>query len=182
MEANFVEPAHDKQGFERTLVLSRLEQRLIQMQKNYWGANCHQIGYCSNRSIKLNSSSAGKETSPDPVPESQRKSTATNGKATSLAPDEIHSKQKRIRTESKRYSEYITSEQSSSADDDDSDQNDIVSSSNQAKGDSRKISSVEGVVTTQVRGLYLNVLIPHPFRYTNILKQISVHHVKRFEF
>lgn len=36
LEANFVEPAHDKQGFERTTVLARLESRLIQMQKNYW--------------------------------------------------------------------------------------------------------------------------------------------------
>lgn len=36
LEANFVEPAHDKQGFERTIVLSRLEGRLIQMQKTYW--------------------------------------------------------------------------------------------------------------------------------------------------
>lgn len=36
LEANFVEPAHDKQGFERTTVLSRLESRLVQMQKTYW--------------------------------------------------------------------------------------------------------------------------------------------------
>lgn len=36
LEANFVEPAHDKQGFERTIGLSRLEARLVAMQKNYW--------------------------------------------------------------------------------------------------------------------------------------------------
>lgn len=36
LEANFVEPAHDKQGFERTTVLARLESRLVQMQKTYW--------------------------------------------------------------------------------------------------------------------------------------------------
>lgn len=36
LEANFVEPAHDKQSFERTAVLSRLELRLLQMQKIYW--------------------------------------------------------------------------------------------------------------------------------------------------
>lgn len=36
LEANFVEPAHDKQGFERTTVLSRLEAKLVQMQKTYW--------------------------------------------------------------------------------------------------------------------------------------------------
>ena len=36
LEANFIEPAHDKQGFERTTVLARLEARLVQMQKHYW--------------------------------------------------------------------------------------------------------------------------------------------------
>ncbi|KAI3512788.1 hypothetical protein L1887_20107 [Cichorium endivia] len=45
LEANFVEPAHDKQGFERTNVLSRLETRLIHMQKTYWNSYCHKIGY-----------------------------------------------------------------------------------------------------------------------------------------
>ncbi|GAU45736.1 hypothetical protein TSUD_77610 [Trifolium subterraneum] len=108
LEANFVEPAHDKQGFEQT--------------------------------------------SPDAVPESsrpKRKSLATNGKATPFATDEqySHSKQKRIRTESKRYSEHrngrssvspgsrnqSSSEESSYAADD-SDQNDNVSSKNQTKG------------------------------------------------
>ena len=36
LEANFVEPAHDKQGFERTNVLQRLEQRLVGIQKDFW--------------------------------------------------------------------------------------------------------------------------------------------------
>ncbi|KAH7314915.1 hypothetical protein KP509_21G027100 [Ceratopteris richardii] len=45
LEANFVEPAHDKQGFERTVVLSRLEARLVEMQKKYWYTHCHKIGY-----------------------------------------------------------------------------------------------------------------------------------------
>lgn len=36
LEANFVSPAHDKQGFERTTTLQRLEARLIHMQKSYW--------------------------------------------------------------------------------------------------------------------------------------------------
>ncbi len=31
-----MQPAHDKQGFERTTVLARLESRLLQMQKQYW--------------------------------------------------------------------------------------------------------------------------------------------------
>ncbi|WOL00928.1 protein MICRORCHIDIA 7-like [Canna indica] len=45
LEANFVEPAHDKQDFERTTILSRLEAKLVQMQKSYWSSNCHRIGY-----------------------------------------------------------------------------------------------------------------------------------------
>ncbi|GMN49311.1 hypothetical protein TIFTF001_018468 [Ficus carica] len=49
LEANFVEPAHDKQGFERTTVLSRLEARLLAMQKNYWSSNCQKVGYAPRR-------------------------------------------------------------------------------------------------------------------------------------
>ncbi|KAL6188257.1 hypothetical protein ACLB2K_039650 [Fragaria x ananassa] len=49
LEANFVEPAHDKQGFERTNVLQRLEQRLIGMQKDFWSKNCQSVGYAPRR-------------------------------------------------------------------------------------------------------------------------------------
>ncbi|KAL2547232.1 Histidine kinase [Forsythia ovata] len=52
LEANFVEPAHDKQGFERTAVLGRLEARLNFIQKNYWSSNCHLIGYAPRRHPK----------------------------------------------------------------------------------------------------------------------------------
>ncbi|KAI3802559.1 hypothetical protein L1987_30696 [Smallanthus sonchifolius] len=62
LEANFVEPAHDKQGFERTTVLQRLEARLIQMQKTYWSTNCHKIGYAPRRHRK---SCEDREPSPD---------------------------------------------------------------------------------------------------------------------
>ncbi|TYK29629.1 protein MICRORCHIDIA 7-like [Cucumis melo var. makuwa] len=51
LEANFVEPAHDKQGFERTIVLSRLESRLIQIQKDYWTKNCQVVGYAPRRRL-----------------------------------------------------------------------------------------------------------------------------------
>ncbi|XP_061349529.1 protein MICRORCHIDIA 7-like isoform X2 [Gastrolobium bilobum] len=119
LEANFVEPAHDKQGFERTLVLSRLESRLIQMQKNYWSSNCHKIGYASNRSKKQISGSAGKETPTGCVPESsqsKRNYSATNGKGTALTSDKLcyNSNQKRIRKEPERYSAYINSRLSAS--------------------------------------------------------------------
>ncbi|KAI7732310.1 hypothetical protein M8C21_010049 [Ambrosia artemisiifolia] len=75
LEANFVEPAHDKQGFERTTVLQRLETRLVQMQKTYWNNYCHKIGYAPRRHGK---SSEGRESSPDYTPEpSIRKSLRT---------------------------------------------------------------------------------------------------------
>ncbi|GMY26593.1 protein MICRORCHIDIA 7-like [Fagus crenata] len=49
LEANFVEPAHDKQGFERTIVLARLENRLLSIQKTYWSTNCQEVGYAARR-------------------------------------------------------------------------------------------------------------------------------------
>lgn len=58
LEANFIEPAHDKQGFERTTALSRLEARLVHLQKNYWRDNCHQIGYAPRRSTLKQSGSS----------------------------------------------------------------------------------------------------------------------------
>jgi len=45
LEANFIEPAHDKQDFERTAVLLRLETRLKQMTIEYWNLHCALIGY-----------------------------------------------------------------------------------------------------------------------------------------
>eukprot|EP00249_Psilotum_nudum_P017714 c26454_g1_i1 orf=114-2621(+) len=45
LEANFIEPAHDKQDFERTPILQRLETRLKQMTIEYWNLHCELIGY-----------------------------------------------------------------------------------------------------------------------------------------
>ncbi|KAJ1279124.1 hypothetical protein BS78_04G131800 [Paspalum vaginatum] len=50
LEVNFVEPAHDKQDFERTNCLARLEARLNRIQKQYWSDNHHRIGYGTNDS------------------------------------------------------------------------------------------------------------------------------------
>ncbi|PIA41979.1 hypothetical protein AQUCO_02100071v1, partial [Aquilegia coerulea] len=49
LEANFVEPAHDKQGFENTPVLQRLEKRLMKIQQEYWNEQCQEIGYAPRR-------------------------------------------------------------------------------------------------------------------------------------
>ncbi|XP_051193745.1 protein MICRORCHIDIA 7 isoform X1 [Lolium perenne] len=67
LEVNFVEPAHDKQDFERTNSLSRLEARLVLMQKKYWSENCHRIGYGGNHANR-SSGKRDRECSPGDSP------------------------------------------------------------------------------------------------------------------
>ncbi|XP_027123568.2 protein MICRORCHIDIA 7-like [Coffea arabica] len=81
LEANFVEPAHDKQGFERTTVLSRLEKKLVEMQKHYWTSNCHKIGYAPRRNKK---SANEEDNSPD---SSLKYKSAKNAEMIDKAPD-----------------------------------------------------------------------------------------------
>ncbi|KAM4117517.1 hypothetical protein ACJW30_02G130700 [Castanea mollissima] len=45
LEANFIEPAHDKQDFERSSLFIRLEARLKQILNDYWKGHCHLMGY-----------------------------------------------------------------------------------------------------------------------------------------
>ncbi|CAM0910593.1 unnamed protein product [Alopecurus aequalis] len=45
LEANFIEPAHDKQDFERTPLFIRLETKLRQIICDYWKERCHLVGY-----------------------------------------------------------------------------------------------------------------------------------------
>ncbi|CAN6456014.1 unnamed protein product [Victoria cruziana] len=45
LEANFIEPAHDKQDFEKTTVFQKLETRLKAMALEYWNLHCALIGY-----------------------------------------------------------------------------------------------------------------------------------------
>ncbi|KAF5176207.1 Morc family cw-type zinc finger protein [Thalictrum thalictroides] len=44
LEANFIEPAHDKQDFERSTLFLRLEMRIKQMCHDFWKCHCHLIG------------------------------------------------------------------------------------------------------------------------------------------
>ncbi|KAA8540660.1 hypothetical protein F0562_024421 [Nyssa sinensis] len=104
LEANFVEPAHDKQGFERTTVLSRLETRLIQMQKAYWSTKCHKIGYAPRRN-KTNIDDRG--SSPDYLPQTSfqsKKYNASSSKTPLSGSDKLYSSsnQKQGRRESER--------------------------------------------------------------------------------
>ncbi|XP_023004868.1 protein MICRORCHIDIA 7-like isoform X1 [Cucurbita maxima] len=102
LEANFVEPAHDKQGFERTTVLARLEARLIQMQKTYWASYCHKIGYAPRRINKFTNQSPDRESSPDDYslqssPQSRKKSGKTPDKVYSGKDSEKFQKTKNCR-------------------------------------------------------------------------------------
>ncbi|KAF8101137.1 hypothetical protein N665_0210s0072 [Sinapis alba] len=45
LEANFIEPAHDKQDFERSSLFQRLEARLKKIVTDYWSSHCHVFGY-----------------------------------------------------------------------------------------------------------------------------------------
>ncbi|XP_057952524.1 protein MICRORCHIDIA 6-like isoform X2 [Malania oleifera] len=45
LEANFVQPTHDKQDFERTTLFQKLEGRLKEMTLEYWDYHCGLIGY-----------------------------------------------------------------------------------------------------------------------------------------
>nr|GEV47931.1 protein microrchidia 6-like isoform X1 [Tanacetum cinerariifolium] len=45
LEANFIQPTHEKQDFEKTSVFQKLVQRLKEMTGEYWDYHCGLIGY-----------------------------------------------------------------------------------------------------------------------------------------
>ncbi|XP_071686500.1 protein MICRORCHIDIA 6-like isoform X2 [Rutidosis leptorrhynchoides] len=45
LEANFIEPTHDKQDFEKTSIYQKLVQRLKEMTWEYWDYHCGLLGY-----------------------------------------------------------------------------------------------------------------------------------------
>ncbi|KAK9285596.1 hypothetical protein L1049_024791 [Liquidambar formosana] len=45
LEANFIEPAHDKQDFERSSLFIRMEAKLKQILLEYWKNHCHIMGH-----------------------------------------------------------------------------------------------------------------------------------------
>ncbi|KAA8530215.1 hypothetical protein F0562_004924 [Nyssa sinensis] len=45
LEANFVEPTHNKQDFEKTPLFQKLEARLKEMTMEYWHFHCGLVGY-----------------------------------------------------------------------------------------------------------------------------------------
>ncbi|KAK1363128.1 Protein MICRORCHIDIA like [Heracleum sosnowskyi] len=45
LEANFIEPSHNKQDFEKTSIFQKLEVRLKEMTLEYWDHHCGYLGY-----------------------------------------------------------------------------------------------------------------------------------------
>ncbi|KAL2539640.1 Histidine kinase [Abeliophyllum distichum] len=149
LEANFVEPAHDKQGFERTTVLARLEARLIQMQKTYWSSNCHLIGYAPRRNKKAQE----RDSSPDsysPTRQSKKNVTSSSSKTPIKSVDKGHNKghvygkdDMKKKASGKRRSS--SGQSSSSAEDVSDDDVQINISRNRVNGlSSRKLSGKDG--------------------------------------
>uniref|UniRef100_A0A7C9F4M3 Adenosinetriphosphatase n=1 Tax=Opuntia streptacantha TaxID=393608 RepID=A0A7C9F4M3_OPUST len=52
LEANFVEPTHNKQDFERTSLFQKLETRLKEMTWEYWDFHCGLIGYQVKKKVR----------------------------------------------------------------------------------------------------------------------------------
>ncbi|XP_010533442.1 PREDICTED: protein MICRORCHIDIA 6-like isoform X2 [Tarenaya hassleriana] len=52
LEANFIEPTHNKQDFEKTSLLQKLENRLKEMTWEYWDYHCMLIGYQAKPHIR----------------------------------------------------------------------------------------------------------------------------------
>lgn len=57
LEANFVEPTHNKQDFERTSLFQKLESRLKEMTWEYWDYHCGLIGYQVKKKVQARPSS-----------------------------------------------------------------------------------------------------------------------------
>ncbi|XP_027192261.1 protein MICRORCHIDIA 6-like isoform X2 [Cicer arietinum] len=45
LQADHLQPTHNKQDFERTSLFQKLELRLKEMTQEYWGCHCYEIGY-----------------------------------------------------------------------------------------------------------------------------------------
>ncbi|KAL3748193.1 hypothetical protein ACJRO7_009429 [Eucalyptus globulus] len=52
LEANFIEPTHNKQDFERTSLFQKLEVRLKEMTLEYWDYHCGLIGYQVSKKVR----------------------------------------------------------------------------------------------------------------------------------
>ncbi|KAM0830800.1 hypothetical protein ACQ4PT_065983 [Festuca glaucescens] len=74
LEANFIEPAHDKQDFERTPLFIRLETKLRQIIIDYWKERCHLIDYRPMDAQVRSQYKDGRKDSGGPGPNDKQKS------------------------------------------------------------------------------------------------------------
>ncbi|KAI3512901.1 hypothetical protein L1887_20223 [Cichorium endivia] len=58
LEANFIEPTHDKQDFEKTSLFQKLIQRLKEMTWEYWDYHCGLLGYQFTKKYQPSSSTS----------------------------------------------------------------------------------------------------------------------------
>ncbi|EOA16213.1 hypothetical protein CARUB_v10004354mg [Capsella rubella] len=65
LEANFIEPAHDKQDFERSSLFQRLEAKLKKIISDYWQSHCHIFGY---QTPQIPADKSKRIVIPDPLP------------------------------------------------------------------------------------------------------------------
>nr|XP_043637700.1 protein MICRORCHIDIA 6-like [Erigeron canadensis]XP_043637701.1 protein MICRORCHIDIA 6-like [Erigeron canadensis] len=74
LEANFIEPTHNKQDFEKTNVFQKLVTRLKDMTYEYWDYHCGLIGYQPPKKALSVSASPGlaSPTPPPPLPPSRK--------------------------------------------------------------------------------------------------------------
>ncbi|KAJ6672331.1 ZINC FINGER CW-TYPE COILED-COIL DOMAIN PROTEIN 3 [Salix viminalis] len=70
LEANFVEPTHNKQDFERTSLLQKLESRLKEMTWEYWDYHCGLIGYQVKKKLPPVKPPQDSQVSPPSLPNS----------------------------------------------------------------------------------------------------------------
>uniref|UniRef100_A0ACD6AA28 Uncharacterized protein n=1 Tax=Avena sativa TaxID=4498 RepID=A0ACD6AA28_AVESA len=90
LEANFIEPAHDKQDFERTPLFIRLETKLRQIIIDYWKDRCHMIGYQPSNPQLRSQYKADLKDSGGPGPKFQQKSSTDQrigGHSSNLLPE-----------------------------------------------------------------------------------------------
>ncbi|KAK3004556.1 hypothetical protein RJ639_019062 [Escallonia herrerae] len=106
LEANFVEPTHNKQDFEKTSVFQKLEGRLKEMTLEYWDYHCGLIGYQVKRKVKVSQGSSDcgpHHGSHQPVVLSRSFSAAASFKSGNSTPKSLQSDHERKYLKRKEY-------------------------------------------------------------------------------
>uniref|UniRef100_A0A1S3ZPW5 Protein MICRORCHIDIA 6-like n=1 Tax=Nicotiana tabacum TaxID=4097 RepID=A0A1S3ZPW5_TOBAC len=94
LEANFIQPTHNKQDFEKTPLFQKLENRLKEMTWEYWDYHCGLIGYHATKRLRkpsqVSSESRQKHGTYHPIPLSKMSSVVTGAKVFSTTKRKDH--------------------------------------------------------------------------------------------